>query len=789
MSGVLPLSGDKPSARSRRRGTPTAALRPALVLGLVLFPLLSMAGASTVWAQTAASDSTRAVAPVKSDSAARAALLALLADGSTRNVLPRDLQSYKAGVETELSVLLRREDGTEVVTAMEQVASNLRWTRAGLYEQHVIGYRAVQTGPNVSLLSAFQTGWLNPSLYGNRLRVRSQNASANSSARADSARAERPVPSARSRALRNDSADTLPAIHPLAADREQYYRYSGGDTVVTIRVGAREIPIVQVRVTPRRELTIPVLLFDGEIDLDASRGTLVRMRGTFVRLGKQSRSLTSALTDAVAFVEYEQGERMGAYWLPSKQRIEVQVSIPAIGDARIVVRIASKFSDMMVNDTLLSAETLAASDSLRGLGRRRLSFASPDSMGNYAAWRGGIGSLSEGMHADDFLDVAPDRWRPYGAPRLDWVVTRASDVFHFNRVEGVYVGYGAKLAMRDVAPGVVMRGNIGYAWSDRAVRGRVSVEEKRGPWLVELRAGRSMDNTNDFRVAFDSGTSLGALIGSNDPYDYVDRTSATLAGMRTVGKRDVLLRASIGVAHDGYRPSHFVRGPFGGAAFRPNRGVDEGSYVHSAASLEWHPDVSAEFVKPGLSARLLYDRGDGTLKYQRIETRLVARQPIGPFVAIMRGEAGTVLGDKPPAQQLFELGERQNLPGYADKEFAGTRAAVLRASLQYTSPFFKQPIRIGRFFFPAVAPGASVGVQSGWTEAPNDAARAAIARLAVVDPNTLAIYAPVSRPTDGIRASVTAGLRFFSGSVFMGMTRPVDQAAKWRTLITIGQQW
>ena len=145
-----------------------------------------------------------------------------------------------------------------------------------------------------------------------------------------------------------------------------------------------------------------------------------------------------------------------------------------------------------------------------------------------------------------------------------------------------------------------------------------------------------------------------------------------------------------------------------------------------------------------------------------------------------------MLGARPPAQQLFELGEQQNLPGYLDKEFAGTRAAVLRGSLQYTSPFLRQPIRVRRFFLPAVAPGLSVGVQSGWTAAPTAAARAAIDRLAVVDSRSLALWAPVSSPSDGIRASVTAGLRFFSGGAFVGATRPVDQAARWKLLITFG---
>jgi hypothetical protein len=84
----------------------------------------------------------------------------------------------------------------------------------------------------------------------------------------------------------------------------------------------------------------------------------------------------------------------------------------------------------------------------------------------------------------------------------------------------------------------------------------------------------------------------------------------------------------------------------------------------------------------------------------------------------------------------------------------------------------------------------SVGVQSGWADAPTEAARSSVARLgAPIDTTLLASWAPVARPTDGIRASLTAGLRLFSGGVFVGATRKVDQAARWSALITFGQQW
>lgn len=700
------------------------------------------------------------------------ALSELLSAASTRNLLPINLIAYKAHVETEISMVLRREEGTEVVAMVEQVASDVRWTRAGYFDQHVVGYRAQQTGPNISMLSIFRSGWLTPTLYGNRLRIRTQ--------------APQKVPAT---TVRSDGADTLPAVHPLATDRDAFYTFAGGDTIVTIRLNNRSIPIVHVRVTPRADITSDVVLFHGELDLDASRGTLVRMRGTFIRAGGKGSRFGGALGQAVGFVEYENGEHLGEYWLPAKQRIELQATLPIIGDGRAVIRIVSKFSNMNVNDTTLSQVTLANADSLREVRRRRLSFAPDDSVSGFGAWRSALGVLSEGMHADDFLDLAPDRWRPVGAPRVDWVVPRPSDLFHFNRVEGVYTGFGVKWSLRDAAPGVVARANAGYAWSEHTVRGRVTVERKRGPWTVELRGGRSMDNTNDFREPLDSGNTFGALFASQDAYDYVDRNSATVAVLRAVAKRTLLWRAEVGVADDRYRARTYVRSPFGGDAFRENRGVDEGRYVRTAAVVEWHPDISAEFVQPGVGGRLMYEGGEGDVSYQRVEARVVGRKPLGPFVLIGRGDVGAVFGSNLPPQQLFELGKYQNLPGYADKEFAGSRAASVRATLKYTSPFLRRPIRAGRWFLPAVAPGASIGLQSGWASAPTDAAMAAIGRLSVRDPNDLALYAPVSRPTERIRASVTAGFRLFSGGMFVGMTRPVDYAEGWKTLIAFGQQW
>ncbi len=717
----------------------------------------------------------------------RQSLLQLLERASKGNALPRDLVSYSARVETEIAVLLRMAEGNELVSYIEQVASDLRWTRTGLYEQRIVGHRAQQSGISISMLSVTPVGWITPTLYGSRFQLRNRSTNDSSTA---------------SRRTTGDGADTMPIVHPLAPDRDNWYSYSGGDTESTIHLPDRSIPIAVVRVHPRKDLTKPAVLFDGEISLDVTRGTLVRFRGHFVRAGSKS-SWPGSLGTAVAFVEYEQSERDGKYWLPRTQRIELQASSPLFDETRAVIRIASRIVDLKVNDTIIEASVLAKADSTRRNVHRRLTFAPSDSMSSFNNWSLGIGTITDGMHADDFDDLGPDRWRSTGAPRLDIAAFRLSDVVRYNRIEGLYTGLGAKIALRDLAPGYQIRASGGYAWNEETVRGRVSLEKRTPSWKYELRLGRSLDVTNDFRFPMDSGTSLiGGLLGS-DPNDYVDRSSAMLFATRFVGKRELLLRAELGYADDRYRSATVTRGVFKKGDFRENRNVDEGGYIRSGVIAEWRPDVSAELMKPGIGARLSYERGDGTLSYQRVELRSVVRKHVGPLIATSRIDAGVVNGGIIPPQQLFELGEQQNLPGYGDKEFAGSRAILARGQLMYISPFLRDPIRISRrLMIAGINPGVSVSVQSGWTDAHSHVARSALQRLTPPLKEALTQSAPseserlqidsdnsqlLSRPTEGVRTTVSAGLRFFSGAIFVGWARPVDRSFPWK--LTFGGRY
>ncbi|HEX4933145.1 MAG TPA: hypothetical protein VFV33_08205, partial [Gemmatimonadaceae bacterium] len=223
-------------------------------------------------------------------------LRALVESASRLNrYVPSGLAGYRAAVESEIAIVSRRAEGQEGVVSVEQTQNEVTWDRSGSFEQRVTGYRSQSIGVQFSTLSFVRQAWTVPALYGNRITLLFGR---------DTSR------TARRREARRRQMQRLVAVHPLAEDRERVYHYAGGDTLVRLRVDGREIPIVRVLVEPREDAPDSTVAFRGELDLDASRHVLVRMRGTFVLTSAPPRSLLArALTagglQAVAFLELE----------------------------------------------------------------------------------------------------------------------------------------------------------------------------------------------------------------------------------------------------------------------------------------------------------------------------------------------------------------------------------------------------------------------------------------------------------------------------------------------------
>lgn len=673
--------------------------------------------------------------------------------------VPAALGGYRAHLESEISIGNRRSERMEMSVQLEQIASTLEWDRTGRYRQTVLGYRSQQLGTSIATIGLFRSGWAVPSLYGNRLALLFGRDTT------DAMRRRRPT-------------DPQYAVHPLADDREYYYRYSGGDTVFTMQVGGRDIPIVRVDVHLRDDVPARSVVFVGELDLDASRRQLVRMRGYFAVVGGPKPRfdiLREARLQGIAFIEAVNAEVNGEFWLPQYQRFEAHATSNTVGESRAIFRIITRYRDREILPPPPGVVVGAPDDSLR-VQPFLLALNSTEQLSRYRDWRTELGDANADVSAEDFTDIAPDQWNPRGPPRFSVETERFLDVLRTDRVQGVFTGIGSVYRFRDAAPGWTLRGAAGISWNEATVRGRAVVERRRGRTIAQVRVGRSLDLTNDFRNPYDSGTTTGALFGRDD-YDYVDRHTAMVLVQRFLGAQwDGQLRLESGFAQDRDVRERWDESPLQlGSVFRTNRIARSGDYWRNVVTFEWRPDVALEFLRPGVGTRLIYERGDGQLRYQRAEGRFTVRVNRGALALGARLDAGVVTPDAPP-QQFFELGANQNLPGYDYKQFAGDQAVVLRGQAYRNFGVLGAPLRItSRVWLPPISPGMALGVQAGWARASTPAARATMHALG-------------SEATGHVRSSAALTLRFFGQAVGLGVARPLDYPAGWRWVLEFGQR-
>jgi hypothetical protein len=696
-------------------------------------------------------------------------LATLLSNAARVNAqTPQLLKAYRAQIESEMSLIVLDSGGRERTAQLEEIASDVRWRAPDRYDQRVVGYRHQSVGPMFSLMSFFG-GWTIPTLYGNRLQLGVIPVSATNG----------PV------AVSSGSL----AIHPLGPSRDLYYRYDGGDTVVTLVSNGRRIPLVLVHVTPRADAPGDAILFYGEMYLDADWKQIVRMRGRLVEVrdGKVTIKAGSRLPglSGASFVELVNVEVNGQYWLPAFQRTEIQARIALFGDFRSILRIVSRFRDYRVNDSTWNGPEAPA-----GV-RHNLTFASGAAQQRFKDWQNPIGAASSDVYYGQFNDLEPKEWRTIEETRgLRFRPRSVAEVFRFNRIEGVFTGVAGEKELGDSARELVAHGALGWAWSEQVARGDLDVERGTQRTTTGIRVERALANTNDFQLPFSWGSTLSALFGSRDDFDYLDRKSATAFVSRALGVNgQSVLRFEAGPRRDDAVRQNISRGLFiaTGGGFRPNRGIREGSYFRTAAALELNPDITGLFVDRGIGGRIQYERADGGLRWQRLEVRTAARRELGPFQIYARGDAGTLVGSAVP-QALFEVGSGEGLSAFGYKEFAGNRAALARAVVGYTLPILRAPMHLpSRLIVPGVAPGIAAGIHSAWTEVSNQSAQSALIELGTVtDPSTGNVV-PVSRATDGVRSSAEFLLTFFNGAVAAGIARQIDTHGPWKLTARMGQ--
>ncbi len=666
---------------------------------------------------------------------------------------------YRAIAETETATLGRWEGRIQGATLLEQTSSEVHWSNSEGFAQRVVGSRSFPNAIPLSRLVFVKIGWVVPTLVGDRLSIVPRNGPGET----------------RYRETLSGPLAPVVVVHPLASDRARYYRYSRG--------ARAEAGIDCVEVTIVEGQPGELALFEGEMYLDSESHAVVRLKGR-IRMPVRKKSF---FEPAEVLVDLSSRRLPGAGWVPLMQRFEIQTENARAYGFGATRRVVSRFYDA---EPLPRDPGALSVDAATGYS---LTAAPPDSLRRFTGWRTSAGAMTDAAHDADFARFRPAQLQASGRPAVLLQGYGPGDFVRLNRIEGLFTG--VSLMIRGAAPGLLLRGTGGYAWSEKTVRGGANVRWTRRAWLLEARGGRSLEVTNDFRDQFDD-PSLGALAG-RDPWDYVDRLGAGAAISRLLG-RGSLARLELAWVEDRAVGRHMDKSLLG-RLLRDNRNVAEGSYLRTRLLLDWNPAVSPAVARDGIGFRAELETATGDLDYTRVEARVVTRKSLRPLFLMARLHAGAVFAQDPPPQQLFELGGSAGFPGYEYKEFAGNLALLFRTRVTYPLPLLDAPLRIGRgITLPALAPAVSVGLQSGLADATNSGARAAVRNLGVLrddktgalvlDPET-GVARPASAPANHLRTSLDIRVGVFGDALGVGLARALTRGRKTTFFVAIGRQF
>ena len=149
------------------------------------------------------------------------------------------------------------------------------------------------------------------------------------------------------------------ALHPLAADATEYYRFAITDSV-SLSVPGRVVRAIKMSVKPKE---LGASLVAGDMWIDRETGDVVRLMIVFIgRYLWEEPDGTSPQDSTAALKENEWANRMLSveadieyalvrqrYWLPHRQLLAITAEIPWFVNAAIPARAVSTFSDYQVN--------------------------------------------------------------------------------------------------------------------------------------------------------------------------------------------------------------------------------------------------------------------------------------------------------------------------------------------------------------------------------------------------------------------------------------------------------
>lgn len=652
--------------------------------------------------------------------------------------LPGELLDYEADIQTSMFLTLSTDsaDGGDLPATVDEMVSTVRWNRTGFLHQQVLGHRTRVLVPlPYTLGTLMQRPWVVPHLYGVELYT----------------------PFAGRR-----------AINPFGSQGPDYYQYASEDPV-RLRVQGELVTLIPIVVRPRPTTQRDEgLLVVGTFYLDQERAAVARARFGFLGGGSD---VPASVVDIGTFVELENGLWEGRYWLPYRQRRDVAFESGLLG-ASLTARVVSQFLSYDFNTGWAPSGA-----------REVLTWDLDDGSAAFSGWRGEVGENAARYSADDFADLrlaTAVAGRPRDAgPSIALHYARGQHLFRFNRVEGPYLGIGARLLPPDprahpwqvygtagwaFAEGTP-RGEIGALWGEPVVRGGAD-----GPGFgLGATAYRRLADIQPFRPSYDWEWiyTFPALFFGSDERDYYDVTGVELFGTARSGRWDARLGARL-ERHDSVQVNT-SRYLFGEATdFAPLAGISVGDQVAIEGSAGYSLGPGAFGVGNSLVARINVEAGVADFDYQRLWAVVSSRYQLGSVTAAARIDGGTSWGSVPP-QRLYRFGSFEGLRGYERNEFGGSSAVLARGRLTIgIPPRTSAPLaRFDVFMVPPLRPALVLLGESGWTR--------------ISERNTASLARLGAAPTDGFRSSMGVGLSIFDDALTVERLEPVGAGARGRS--------
>jgi hypothetical protein len=679
------------------------------------------------------------------------------------------VQDYEAVLRTRLDAEAGRGAFARLIPlAVEEQESRLSWQAPNDVKVVILGRRFRTAFRNVEINSGWTQPWFVPRFLGDSIRL-----------------------------LSSDGFPERAAVHPLSAGADAYYRYAIDDSMQLVLPG-RTVRAIGVRVTPTRA---DASLIAGELWLDATTAETVRLSMVFVGKRLWSDSIGPTRRDTVradrqgAFIErilrvsadLEYGLYDARYWLPYRQAVTLEVRVPWILNVVVPVHFTTTFRDVRVNQgAAIAFATPPLADTAGETGRRhrrerRWCGDSTGAAGDRAAhagapcvssgtWTGGryevdtpsdsvlrryagwTDSLRFDLSAADrerldalrievrrLFERLPDSLT--GRTRLAVAFDRVTDIFRYNRAEGVSLGWG--YAWRPGASYVTALGKIRYAFTDRRLQASLTLRHDGVASRLEMTGYREMRDADPLAPGLTFSNSMTALWLARDDGAYYFAQGGEVHYLRPLGAAaDLAARAGYEdetaprrLAHSGLNDWLGGRG-----AFPVNAPVRPGHFALLA--LELTGGRRSFGWRAGLEATTgTRNRGRGWLA-------ATARTPrFWGLDVTASGWLGAGLGDSLP-QRDFRLGGEKTLRGYPAGAFRGMSAWAIGVDLAWW--------------------------RRGWPVTPvvfADAGQIAVRRL---------------RFDGQPAASLGVGLSVLGGAVRLDAARPVAPKAPWRFTLQVG---